>query len=655
MPHTGDDDKQRVLDASDIVGVVGEQLALKPKGREFVGLCPFHDDRNPSMCVVPEKQIFHCFVCGAGGDVFSFVMRYHRLSFPEALKHLAERAGIELTGRRQQRNDGQKALRQRIAEANDLALRFFRSRLRDEQTGAEARAYLAGRGISHEMIERFEMGYAPDDWDVMSKAVAAKGLDREAFVAAGLIAKRDRGEGYFDRLRHRLVFPIGDALGRPVAFGGRRLREEDNPKYWNSPETELFHKSSTLFGLHLAKRAIIGTKTAVIVEGYTDVIAAHQAERENVVATLGTALTAEHVKGLRRFAERIVLVFDGDEAGRRAADRAVEAFLTEEVDTAVAILPGGQDPADLLSTTEGVEIWDRLVAEAPDALDFGLARMAEDLSGASTITGRQRLAEAYAEKLVKLGLDRATGTRRSLIVNRVAQLLRMDLPSTEALLKQARIKLLNSQKGPAGPSSAGEFGVNPQSYGLEEQGNPEKLRSFAQDDAKRVDGAPVGRKLSLALAAERQVIACLIRHNQLFTKTLDQGWAIDESLMPGDLVGPVNARLYGRVYRQLSSGEAVSLDRLLGGAAEAEEYELAGLLAQLGRETGDLGLDDPEAAERVLGAAIRSWRTAVSDRLPGMEEESSNADQNLRDALERLRAGAGPSRISGHRGVPDRT
>ncbi|MEQ9454298.1 MAG: DNA primase [Phycisphaeraceae bacterium] len=631
--HTGDDDKQRVLDASDIVAVVSEQLAIKPKGREYVCVCPFHDDRNPSMCVVPEKQIYHCFVCGAGGDVFSFIMRYHRLSFPEALKHLAERSGIELTGRRDRRDDGSKSLRQRVSEANQLALKFFRSRYNDETIGSTARDYAENRGISAEMIERFELGYAPDAWDELAEAVTRKQLDREAFIAAGLIAKRDRGEGHFDRLRHRLVFPISDGLGRPVAFGGRRLREEDNPKYWNSPETELFHKSSTLYGLHQAKRAIIASKAAVIVEGYTDVIAAHQAGRENVVATLGTALTPEHVKALRRFAERIVLVFDGDEAGQRAADRAVEAFLTEEVDTAVAILPGGQDPADLLATSEGLGTWDDLIARAPDALDFGLGRLAAEIDGVTTLTGRQKLAERYAEKIIRLGLDRASATRRSLITGRIGQLLGLDAQATERLLSEARRAAKPVHTPPPASDNAYVEGFD------------------ASEDAKRLAFALTGRKLKLALAAERQALACLIRHNFLFTRSLDQGRAIDESLMPGDLIDTVHRKLYALLYGALEAGGSIMLDHLLSDAAEAEDHELAGLLASLGRDIQDLGLDDPEAAERVLESAMRSWRSVATPRLDTQEEESVTADQMLRDKLERGRAATGPGRIGGQRRV----
>ncbi|QDU72217.1 DNA primase [Mucisphaera calidilacus] len=628
MPHPGDDDKQKVLAASDIVAVIGEQLALKPKGREFAALCPFHDDHNPSMAVVPAKQIYHCFVCGAGGDVFSFVMRYHKLSFPEALKHLAERSGIELTGRREPRDPNQASLRKRIAEANELALRFFRHRFNDEQTGKIARDYALHRGITPEMIERFELGYAPDAWDQLANAVEQKKLDREAFIAAGLIAKRDRGNGHFDRLRHRLVFPISDALGRPVAFGGRRLREEDNPKYWNSPETELFHKSATLFGLHHAKRAIISTKTAVIVEGYTDVIAAHQVERENVVATLGTALTPEHVRELRRFAERIVLVFDGDVAGRKAADRAVEAFLTEEVDTAVAILPGGQDPADLLATPEGLETWDQLISHAPDALAFGLDRMAEDAGQAQTLTGRQKVGEAYAAKLLRLGLDRASGTRRALLLDHIGKVLGLDSAATERLIAEARA------------------GNNRQQV-RDKQGNPEDLEAFAEQSAKRLDHGFSSRTLNLVLAAERQVIACLIRHNELFTKALDQGWAIDESFMPADPVGPVNQKLYATVYEALASGQSVTLEELLTRSAETEDYELAALLAQLGRDIQDLGLDDPQLAERELANAYRSWLAASPAGSHAAEEERSSDDQKLRDTLERLRSTVTPGRIGG--------
>ncbi|MEX0741411.1 MAG: DNA primase, partial [Phycisphaeraceae bacterium] len=333
-----------MLEASDLVRLIGDHVSLRPRGKEFVGLCPFHEDKNPSMYVSPSKQIYKCFSCGAGGDAFSFMMGYHKMSFPEALEHLAERNNIKLPKRSagtSGEGDEGPSPRQRIQQANQLAQRFFKQTYTDASLGKIARDYVTSRGISDAMVEAFGIGCAPDAWDALAGQVQKQRWDAHAFEQAGLIANRKTGNGHYDRLRHRLIFPICDTLGRPIAFGGRtlpdsKLGDKSDAKYLNSPETPLFNKSATLFGLHLAQQTIIAKRTAVIVEGYTDVVAAHQAGRANVVATLGTALTKEHARQLRRYCDRVVLVFDADEAGQKAADRALNVFFEENLDVHIA-------------------------------------------------------------------------------------------------------------------------------------------------------------------------------------------------------------------------------------------------------------------------------------------------------------------------------
>ena len=347
-----EDQKLQVQQATDIVRLIGNHVALKPRGKEFVGLCPFHDDTSPSLYVSPSKQIFKCFSCGAGGDVFGFVMRLHKLSFPESLEHLADAAGIRLrsTGRAGGAGgpgDAATSQRKQIGQANSAALAFFRQVWADPKRGLAGREAAGQRNIDDHSVEAFQIGCAPDEWDGLTRHVASHGAwAMGALEQAGLITARKQGQGHYDRFRHRLIFPIFDEFGRPIAFGGRILRDDDTPKYLNSPESVLFNKSATLYGLHLAKKAVINSKQAVIVEGYTDVVACYQAGFKNVVATLGTALTGRHVQLLSRLCERVVLVFDGDEAGLAAADRAVEVFLNGPIDVAVATLPDGQDPAD---------------------------------------------------------------------------------------------------------------------------------------------------------------------------------------------------------------------------------------------------------------------------------------------------------------------
>lgn len=426
----GDDDKQRVRDATDIVDLVGEHITLKPAGKEFKCLCPFHDDRNPSMCVVPHKQLFHCFVCGASGDAFTFVMKYHGMGFREALEFLAQRAGIELTQRRQEpqreRAPGEPT-KDELAQSCAFAQGFYQTILNHPQHGADARACLQARGISDEMIEAFSIGAAPEIWDGLVKTASAK-IDDNALVGAGLTKRRDSG-GMFDMLRHRLVFPIHDQAGRPIAFGGRKLNEDDEPKYLNTPETPLFDKGSTLYGLAQGGRAIRKSRRVIVTEGYTDVVACHQHGFTNVVATLGTALTEKHARVLRRMCDEVVLLFDGDEAGQRAADRAFEVFFPEAMDVRVVVLPGGADPDDLLKQEGGAEAFRKAIENATDVLEHRVRRLDEQLRADGHAQGsaaRGRVVEQTAQRLVELGLMGLPPVRRRVVIDRLASIAGVD-------------------------------------------------------------------------------------------------------------------------------------------------------------------------------------------------------------------------------------
>ncbi len=419
-------DVDRVRDASDIVSVIGDHLALKAKGREYVCLCPFHEDRNPSMCVVPAKQMYHCFVCGAGGDVFRFIMEYHSMTFREALTHLAERANIELTpwkpsGGNVVQGGPQGASKSDIVEVNSTAQAFFRAILAHPEHGALARALIERRGISAEMVEGFGIGASPDRWDGLLTFAQSKGLSIEALRAAGLLKERDSG-GMYDALRNRLIFPIRDQIGRPIGFGARRIDDEDEPKYLNSPETSAFNKSTTLFGIDRAARAIKKERVAVVVEGYTDVIACHQHGVEHVVGTLGTALTTGHAAVLRRLCDTVVLLFDGDEAGQRAADRAIEVLLKETIDIKIAALSGvtdAKDPDELLAREGGVETFSRAIEEGIDLLTWRFDRLRRELSGQGAARVTQRIEEEI-QTLVDLGLEQLSPVRRRLIVRQIA-------------------------------------------------------------------------------------------------------------------------------------------------------------------------------------------------------------------------------------------
>ncbi len=418
-----DDDVARVREATDIVELIAEHVALRPKGREFVALCPFHDDKNPSMYVVPNKQIFHCFVCGAGGDAFTFIRRHLGLEFRETLELLAQRAGVELTRRAQEPGARTGPSRGELCEANLLAQRLYAALLEHPEHGELGRSTIDARGISAEMVERFGMGVSPDRWDGLIRKAEQVGFDANVLQAAGLTKPREDGSGY-DTFRNRLMFPIYDASGRVIAFGARKLRDEDEPKYLNSPESAVFDKSASLFGLRQASTGIRREKTALVVEGYTDVIACHQAGLDNAVASLGTALTSGHARLLRRLCERIVLVFDGDEAGQRAADRAVEVLFAEAIDVGVVTLDrvsDAKDPDELLKREGGPELLREAVAGARDLLAYRYDRLAKQLEGSGPAAMDKAVREELAT-LARLGLSRVPRTRRELIVRRLREI-----------------------------------------------------------------------------------------------------------------------------------------------------------------------------------------------------------------------------------------
>ena len=434
------DDRQRVLDATDIVQLVGDHVKLHAKGREFVGLCPFHDDHKPSMYVVPAKQIYHCFSCGAGGNALDFAINYHKMEFLDALRFLAERGNVELTPRGERQSnttDGDTSSRAELLTANAFALDFFRLVLRHPERGADARRMIASREFTDEIVEQFQIGAAPDGWDGLITTAHKKGVSVRSLMQAGLAKPpRDgRSDGY-DTFRHRLIFPICDQIGRPIAFGGRKLRDEDEPKYLNSPESIVFDKSSTLYALHLASRAIQKDGRAIVTEGYTDVIACHQAGFENVVATLGTALTPRHARALQRLCNTIVLLFDGDAAGAKAADRAIEVFFSQPVDVKIAVMPGGLDPADLLAEPNGADRFRDLIGNAVDALDHRLLRLRERLAGAG-LSERAQVIDEEIGRLVELGLDRQPIVRRQMIIRRIASLAGVDETSIIGAIKAA--------------------------------------------------------------------------------------------------------------------------------------------------------------------------------------------------------------------------
>ncbi len=397
--NAGGDFKAQVLGAVDIVELIGRSVALKRRGKDFLGLCPFHQEKSPSFHVSPARQFFYCFGCKAGGNAINFVMQRDRVEFRDALRILGESVGLEMP-RFGGQNKAKAGERQALFEMQSGACSFFEKLLAHPQHGERARKYLEERGFDAQTIQRFQIGFAADAWDGLLRSAVGKKFAPEQLFLGGLAKKRDREQGYYDTFRNRLMFPIRDENARVIAFGGRVMPGSEDPaKYLNSPETPLFSKSRCIFGLDLARQKIVETRTAVVVEGYTDVVMAHQFGVTNVVSILGTAMTEQHVGVLRRFADRIVLLFDADTAGDTAGDRAVGLFLTQPVEIAIASMPEGIDPDEFL-LTHGAAGFEQMVADATDALAYKWKQLQSRLiDSGDSLTGRQKAIEEYLELL----------------------------------------------------------------------------------------------------------------------------------------------------------------------------------------------------------------------------------------------------------------
>jgi DNA primase len=382
------DAKEQVRQALDIVDVVGGYVALRRQGRGYVALCPWHDDRKPSLQVNPERQSWKCWVCDVGGDVFSWVMRSEGLEFREALEMLAERAGVSLAAvAKPQAADGSVESqfdRRNLLKVAAWAEEQYHLCLMRSPEAEPARRYLTDRGITGESATRFRLGFAPNEWDWLLKRARGAGVAEAALERVDCAVRREGG-GYYDRFRGRLMFSIRDVRSRPIAFGGRVLPElarEDDAKYINSRETPLFNKSSQLYALDLARDGIAQEKGVLVMEGYTDVIMAHQHGVTHAVAVLGTALGEKHVPLVRRFTDSITLVLDGDEAGQTRTmgilDNLLALFVAHEIDLKILSLPGGADPCDVIRT-QGSDEFRRLLTQSVDALQHKIAAVTNGL------------------------------------------------------------------------------------------------------------------------------------------------------------------------------------------------------------------------------------------------------------------------------------
>ena len=579
----------QVQQATDIVDVVGQYVALKKRGKEFIGLCPFHEDHRPSMYVSPTKQIFKCFACGAGGGVFQFLMGLQKVAFPDAVRQLAERAGIPLPKEDVSPNAGSEISNETLIKLTTFAARFFRDRLFSDE-GSAALEYARSRRLSNESIRRFGLGYAPDRWESLRQAAIGAGFSDRQLSAAGLVTQRDDGSSY-DRFRNRLIFPIFDVPGKVIAFGGRAMAADERAKYLNSPETVLFDKSANLYGLNWSSREISGAGQAVIVEGYLDALMLVQEGIENVVATMGTSLTERHVRILGRYAREIVLVFDGDIAGQSAAERAIEIFLAQRLHVRVATVPQGdidgqtvKDPCDYVLAA-GAEAVRKLLTEAPDALAFAWNRRSNAYSQAETLPEKLAILDDFLRLVV---MSSAYGSidamREGLLIGQVSELVGLSPVDVTGHMRRL------------------SRGIRRKSGGVEERGGE-------MDDS--------------TTRAEKWLLGALINGPDLFE-------SIRESITPGMFSEPLLRSIAEQVWR-LAGDSRLEITALL----------MAGQSEQWGRVVTDLeseGLQRGNYPQTLADAAETLIRGARLDKMRQLKaEENEDRSDILRKISEEAR------------------
>ncbi|MCG6989512.1 MAG: DNA primase [Gemmatimonadetes bacterium] len=593
-----DDQVEEVRARADIVDIVGEFVSLKKVGRQYKANCPFHEERTPSFYVTPEKGFYKCFGCGKSGDVFSFVMEKLGLDFVEAVRHVAARAGVELREVTRQRDEDDPNAP--LYELNGFAQSWFRQCLTEAATGGKGQAYLRNRGIDAKTAERFGLGWAPDEWHSLRAAAAKHGLDEDLMVEVGLLARRERDNEPYDRFRGRIVFPIEALSGKVIAFGGRIVAEDarDAPKYLNSPETPIYHKGRNLYGLSWARHAIRREESAVLVEGYMDVVSLAAHGFENVVAPLGTALTPEQAKLLARYTERVFLLFDSDSAGLKATFRAGDTLLEEGLHPAVVTLPVGEDP-DTLVRRQGAEALRGYLDDAVDVLD----RKLQILEQRDFFTSIERTRQAV-DRLLPTLRAAADPTLRDIYVAKVADRTGVRRETLEAELRRAsaatprpRVDVPRPEPSPA--PRVPRMGAERELLLL-----MTKSRDFVEHAGERL--APE----DLVDSAYRAIFQALLADPDLRSPPSSMDPVAAERLReiledPEDIAhaSRVFDDAVARIRVATLDRRLAELSRQIGGAEdEAEKLTLTEKKARLSRERRELAPDDWSTTARWLRA-----------------------------------------------------
>ncbi len=610
---------EQVRMAHAIEEIVARTVELKRSGRNFKACCPFHDEKTPSFHVNVDRQTWKCFGCGLGGNVFGFLMQDRGISFPEAVRSLAEERGIVVPDTRGvQTTDDMERLK-RFREALAFARDFFARQLQSP-AGARARTYLAGRGYDLEAQKQHELGYAPDAWDGLIAAARGSGFTIETLQGAGLAQERKTGKGAYDRFRNRIMFPVRDLHGRVVTFGARAIEPEDNPKYLNGPETQVFHKSSLLYALDDAQRPIRDQGVALLMEGYTDVLMAHIHGFQNAVAGMGTAFTPQQARLLRRYCDQVVLVYDSDSAGQAAAERGVETLLEAGLEVRVAMLPAGRDVDEIL-LEEGPPAFQAILDGARELLQFMVARLSERFD-MDTPHGRARALEALLPLLRKLD---------PLTQDQLVRALADDLggQDTERVLRQ----MLAAGQGKPGPrrsqSSSNRSSSN-QKKGMEHVLGRQAAPATSDDEGtlhqeQQGDEDPRARTIGRE-RDEARIFAGLLGHPELRD-------GLFRALGPEDFTVPAFRRLYNAVLDLEEAGASYDVHSLI--ARTVDDAEAASWLADLPEEedlVDFLQLQLAEIEKRRRKRRSKSEFQALAERFRqgGGEDKAAASDSRAR-------------------------
>jgi len=573
---------EEVGSLTDIVEVIGAYVPLRKAGTNFKAPCPFHKEKTPSFMVSPQKQIYHCFGCGEGGNAFSFIMKIEGMSFPEAIKHLAEKCGVKVPEFRSG-SDASHGKRDRLAKLAKAAVTYYEKMLWDLETGRQAREYLTKRQIPNEIAKTFHLGWAGPGWRGLIEYATQAGFQMDEMAQLGLIATSR--EKRFDMFRQRLMFPIFDVQGKPVGFGGRILGQGE-PKYLNSPETAIFKKRRELFNLHQSKSAIIESKTAFVVEGYMDVISLWQYGIENVVATLGTALTNEHVRLLKRYANKVIMVYDGDSAGLRAAERGLEVFAEEECPVQVLELPKGMDPDDLVRK-EGKDAFLKYADQALDMFEFKFRLTAQNWDGKET---------AGLTRVTKTMLDFITRLKSPVLVDRYLKQLAEKLGIREDALRMEAVQK-HVQKN--------------------------KVRSYEPDNVTSDDNSRVER-----YPEETLFLTVVLQHPELIEQALTR-------MTADQFLNKLYERIWQRLEVQSQTTEQFSVDAFVRTFHQQEELKCLSEL--LSREiTGDASRIFNDCLRRIQRREIKSEMDRLRELI--RQAEKIGDDKQLREGLNALQA-----------------